>query len=83
MAQAIYSWEEISKHNTKDDLWLVVDNKVYNLTSFVASHPGGEQPLLHYAGKDATKKFKSIPEHMADEEIPAFLETLCIGTVAL
>ena len=32
---AIYSLEEVSKHQSKDDLWMVVHNKVYDITSFV------------------------------------------------
>ena len=30
---------EIFDHNTKEDLWLLIDNKVYDVTNF--KHPGG------------------------------------------
>ena len=29
------------KHNKADDAWLVVDNKVYDMTDFAPNHPGG------------------------------------------
>lgn len=32
---SVYSSEEVAKHSTKNDLWLVVHNKVYNVTEFV------------------------------------------------
>ena len=33
--------EEISKHNTQDDCWVVVDGKVWDVTDFAPEHPGG------------------------------------------
>jgi len=35
------SAQEISKHNIPEDLWLVVDDIVYDLTEFAPEHPGG------------------------------------------
>lgn len=35
------SASEISKHNKATDLWLVVDNNVWNITDFAPTHPGG------------------------------------------
>jgi L-lactate dehydrogenase (cytochrome) len=40
MARVI-SVQEISKHNIPDDLWIVVDGTVYDLTEFAPEHPGG------------------------------------------
>jgi fatty acid desaturase 2 (delta-6 desaturase) len=51
---AIYEWDEIRKHDKKDDLWVVVESNVYNLTRFRRIHPGGDKLLDHYAGQDAT-----------------------------
>ncbi len=30
-----YTWEEISKHKDRDSLWLVFENKVYDVTGFI------------------------------------------------
>lgn len=35
---------EIFDHNTKESLWLLIENKVYDVTNF--KHPGGKQILL-------------------------------------
>jgi len=40
------SVEEISKHNTAEDCWIVVDGKVWDLTEFAPEHPGGPQSTV-------------------------------------
>lgn len=55
--------EEISKHNTDEDLWLVIDGDVLDCskaTNF--DHPGGRQLLVDEAGKDASDAFEDA-EH--------------------
>ena len=49
--------EEVAKHNTKTDCWVVVEKQVLNVTKFLKDHPGGELAILTFAGKDATKEF--------------------------
>jgi len=51
---------EIKKHNTKDSAWVVIHGKVYDLTKFLPDHPGGEEVVLKWAGKDATKFWSAI-----------------------
>ena len=36
-----YSLEEVAKHSSHDDCWVIVRDKVYDVTSFVKEHPGG------------------------------------------
>ena len=48
--------EEVQKHNSKDDIWTVVDGVVYDVTQYVPLHPGGKKILLG-AGKESTKMF--------------------------
>lgn len=47
------------QHNKPDDLWIIIDSYVYDLTDFLDSHPGGEAVLLmeDIAGQDATETF--------------------------
>lgn len=52
--------EEIAKHNTAEDCWLLIDNKVYDVTSYVNSHPGGKT-ILEGCGMDATILFNTKP----------------------
>ena len=51
------SYDEVKKHNTPDDLWVVIAGKVYDLTDFAAEHPGGEGVVLEQAGYDCTEQF--------------------------
>ena len=37
----LVSTEEILKHDNPSDLWLVIDDQVWDVTSFAPEHPGG------------------------------------------
>ncbi|GAA6011297.1 hypothetical protein JCM10207_008290 [Rhodosporidiobolus poonsookiae] len=52
--------EEVAKHNTPDSLWMVIDDKVWDVTDFYELHPGGQKVLQQNAGRDVTKLFKSL-----------------------
>ena len=52
-AQRQFTWEEILQHATKKDRWLVIHQRVYDITRWT-KHPGGQVLLNHYAGQDAT-----------------------------
>lgn len=54
-----FTLNEVQQHSTLDDCWMVIFDKVYNVTSFVNDHPGGDFILLEYAGRDATHGFLS------------------------
>ena len=40
------SHQELAKHNKKDDCWMAVRGKVYNVTRYVDYHPGGVEQIL-------------------------------------
>lgn len=48
--------EEVARHNTSSDLWLVINGKVYDFTDYLPLHPGGEA-MLRNAGRDSTHGF--------------------------
>ena len=52
-----YTLEDVAKHNTENDCWVVLFDKVYDVTKFLAEHPGGKPAIMLYAGKDATDEF--------------------------
>ncbi|GJD11441.1 Cytochrome b5 reductase 4 [Galdieria sulphuraria] len=49
--------EQVKQHNRKDDAWLVLRGKVYDVTEYIPFHPGGEAEICRAIGKDATKLF--------------------------
>jgi alkylation response protein AidB-like acyl-CoA dehydrogenase/predicted heme/steroid binding protein len=55
-----YTAEDVAKHNTSDDLWVSIDDNVYDLSKFTAFHPGGKFPLTEVAGQDATDAFYGL-----------------------
>ena len=57
-----YAREEIAKHASVDDLWVIIDDKVYDLTDYVDEHPGGVDAVAKNGGRDATEGFKG-PQH--------------------
>lgn len=72
-------FEEVAKHNTKDDCWVIIHGKVYDVTDFIDEHPGGSAIIVKYAGKDATKAFDPI--HPGDTLTKYLSEKYHLGTV--
>ncbi|KAL4796796.1 acyl-CoA dehydrogenase/oxidase [Aspergillus venezuelensis] len=52
-----FSKDDVASHNKSDNLWIIVDEDVYDLTKFQDEHPGGKKILQRVAGKDASKQF--------------------------
>lgn len=70
--QKEFTREEIEKHNTQDDCWLVVDGKVYDATSVLDWHPGGIASILGHAGKvhqETSDEFASIHDEYAYKKL--------------
>jgi len=63
------SWirmEEVQKHNTDDSAWIVIHDKVYDITDYIDQHPRGSVLLPPEAGNDATEcwdKFRLYHYH--------------------
>merc|ERR1719228_2924141 len=73
-----YSLEDVAKHNTKTDCWVVVNGQVLDVTGFLSEHPGGELAILTFAGKDASEEFNMI--HPPDV-IPKYAPDAVIGMI--
>lgn len=52
-----YTMAEVQKHNTKDNCWVVIDKKVYDLTKWAPVHPGGSNNITKLCGTDGTAAF--------------------------
>ncbi|GKZ79170.1 hypothetical protein AnigIFM56816_003045 [Aspergillus niger] len=70
--QKQFTREEIEKHHSEDDCWIVVDGKVYDATGVLSWHPGGKAPILAHAGKvhyETTEEYASIHDDYAAEKL--------------
>jgi cytochrome b involved in lipid metabolism len=49
--------EEVAKHKSLGDIWVLIHGKVYDVSNF-KDHPGGYNIFLDYAGGDSTTAFE-------------------------
>lgn len=76
-----YTLNDVAQHAQPNDCWLVIEGTVYDVTEFVANHPGGAA-ITFGCGKDATAVFNKRPNGtshsmQARELLPQF----AIGTL--
>uniref|UniRef100_A0A7S1T8A7 Cytochrome b5 heme-binding domain-containing protein n=1 Tax=Compsopogon caeruleus TaxID=31354 RepID=A0A7S1T8A7_9RHOD len=71
------SWQEVAQHNTDESAWIAVDGKVYDVTDYIDSHPGGREMLLLSVGRDATDLFRSY--HPFTDKPRRIMEKFYIG----
>ncbi|XP_053138756.1 acyl-CoA (8-3)-desaturase-like isoform X2 [Hemicordylus capensis] len=80
----LFTWEEIGIHsgqkNSKEDRWLVINRKVYNISIFCNQHPGGSRIIKHFSGQDATDAFTAF--HKNETLARKYLNSLLIGELA-
>jgi predicted heme/steroid binding protein len=72
-----FTRDEVSKQNSEDSTWLIIDSTVYDVTDFLDAHPGGEAVLRQVAGQDATSQFYNLHRH----EVLVKYASLVIGTI--
>jgi len=72
-----YKLKEVEVHNKDGDAWIIINRNVYNVSSWIGFHPGGDV-ILEGLGKDASDLFKSGGH--GDYELE-FLEKFKIGEV--
>lgn len=63
-APRVFTREEVAEHNeqafesNKKAPYIILHNKVYDVTEWVNDHPGGQEILISNAGMDATAQFE-------------------------
>lgn len=75
-----YTAAEVSMHSGESSCWSIVNGKVYDLTSFVGDHPGGDRNILKICGKDGTSAFDS--QHEGDRKPNAMLDGFYLGELS-
>ncbi|KAH9844161.1 cytochrome b5-like heme/steroid binding domain-containing protein [Rhodofomes roseus] len=72
----IITYDELKKNNKKDSLYILIHQKVYNVSKFIDEHPGGDEVILAETGKDATEAFEDVGH---SDEARAILKDLFVG----
>lgn len=49
---------QVAEHNTEDDCWTIIRDGVYDITSYIPRHPGGDE-ILRACGTDGTTLFET------------------------
>ncbi len=75
-----YSLSEVANHNDANSCWAVIGNRVYDLTSWISIHPGGDVDILSLCGKNGTDVFNS--QHFGQAEPMDYLNSFEIGTLS-
>lgn len=71
--------DDVARHNSSDDAWIIIKGTVYDVTKFVPTHPGGKEILLPILGRDATDEFEAIGH---SKDAVQLLQSMAIGRVA-
>ncbi|CAI4718989.1 CDA_G0043030.mRNA.1.CDS.1 [Saccharomyces cerevisiae] len=71
----LFSKKTVQEHNTANDCWVTYQNrKIYDVTRFLSEHPGGDESILDYAGKDITEIMKDSDVHEHSDSAYEILE---------
>lgn len=71
---------DVAAHKDATSCYTVINSTVYDVTSWISKHPGGERAILGTCGKDATDAFTN--KHGGQEKPESILATFKIGTLA-
>lgn len=73
-----FTVSDVASHNKGDDLYIIVDGDVYDITKFQDDHPGGKKILQRVAGKDASKQFW---KYHNEGILKKYQSKLCVGSL--
>ena len=77
-AQPTVTVEQVAKHATMQDCWVIIHGYAYDITSFLEDHPGGPDVVLQDAGRDATEEFENMFHSMTARKM---LDEYLVGPV--
>jgi cytochrome b involved in lipid metabolism len=71
---------DIAMHSTRESCWSAMNGSVYDLTSWIPNHPGGERAILSICGIDGSNKYNG--QHGGDQKKAMILFGFKIGALA-
>jgi len=79
----IFTLEDLAAHNNSLSCWISRAGKVYDVTPFLNDHPGGDDLILQYAGKDIEDVMRDKNEHEHSDAAYDMLEEYLIGRIGI
>jgi cytochrome b involved in lipid metabolism len=70
---------EVAAHNSEASCFTIVNNKVYDVTSWISKHPGGRNAILGLCGKDGTVQFMN--QHGSNSNAQATLQAFFMANL--
>ena len=67
-APVVYTMERVRANNSADYCFTVISGKVYDLTKWIKSHPGGSGAILSLCGTDGTSEFNAMHRNQSKPE---------------
>lgn len=58
-APADISREEVARHTSADDCWIIIDGGVYDVTRYIPVHPAAPHLITDWCGKNASEAFST------------------------
>lgn len=80
-----FTLEDVAKHNDEKSCWIVIDNKVFDVTKYIDKHPAPKVIMKKSCGKDVTQGFNT-KKGMGEQHSKKALELrdkMKIGTIIL
>ncbi|KAK6540158.1 fatty acid alpha-hydroxylase [Orbilia ellipsospora] len=74
-----FTLKQVASHSSKKSCYVTLGSKVYDLTEFLPDHPGGDDLILEYAGKDISQIIVDADSHVHSEAAYEILEDCLVG----
>ncbi|KAI8618764.1 hypothetical protein BC830DRAFT_1107410 [Chytriomyces sp. MP71] len=72
---------QVEEHRTSRSVWVSFRGKVYDVTEFIADHPGGADLILQFGGCNMEEIMADDGSHAHSQVAYEMLEEYCIGTL--
>lgn len=71
---------QVGEHNSRSSCFSVINGNVYDLTSWIPNHPGGESKILAMCGLDASASFNR--QHGGESKPARILSGFKLGSLS-
>jgi hypothetical protein len=77
---SLLTLDAVKQNNSEKSCWTVIDGYVYDLTKWIAAHPGGAGAIRSLCGKDGSADYKS--QHANERKPEQRLESYLLGPLS-